>query len=124
MELKPSHEVYCQGLVSFKTKTEAYSLAFPKAKYASCRQGGWRLSTKSYIRLRLQSLLLQHGLGPDQCLVKLKDLTEAQKIHNYGQGRTAIVPDNYVRLQAVQTAVKLNVLFGDVQRVSENESNV
>lgn len=119
MELKPAHEIYCQALVSSKSKTLAYAEAYPKAKYASCRQGGWRLSTKSYIRLRLQELLDQNGLGLDQCLKKLKDLTEAKKYHNYGQGRTVFVADNFVRLSAVQTALRIHVLLGDVQPVNE-----
>lgn len=125
MELKPSHEVFAQALIVNKGNlSSAYAQAYPKASLPSCRQGGWLLSKNINIQRRLRQLLDQNGLGLENCIKKLNALTEANKVQTYGKGSCGIFPDHYVRLQAVQTALKIHVLLGDVQAVSENESNV
>lgn len=125
MELKPSHEVFAQALIVNKASlASAYAQAYPKASPASCRQGGWLLSKNINIQRRLRELLDQNGLGLDNCIKKLNALTEANKVQTYGKGSCGTFPDHYVRLQAVQTALKIHVLLGEVQAVSENESRV
>jgi len=122
MELKPSHEVFAQALIVNKGNlSSAYAQAYPKASQPSCRQGGWLLSKNINIQRRLRELLDQNGLGLDNCIKKLNDLTEAKKMQNYGQRQIAMLPDNFIRLQAVQTALKIHVLLGDVQNHSDGE---
>lgn len=125
MELKPSHEVFAQALIKHKGNlTTAYQQAYPKASLPSCRQGGWLLSKNLKIQRRLRIVLDQNDLGLDICIKKLKALSEANKVQTYGKGQCGTFPDHYVRLEAIKTALKIHVLLGDVQTVSENESNV
>lgn len=120
MELKPSHEVFAQALIVHKGNlTSAYQQAYPKASLPSCRQGGWLLSKNINIQRRLREVLDQNGLGLENCIKKLNALTEANKVQTYGKGSCGTFPDHYVRLQAIQTALKIHVLLGDVQPVNE-----
>lgn len=123
MELKPSHEIFANELiVSNGNKTLAYSKAYPKASYKSCRSGGWYLSRNVQIQGRLQELLTLNGLSLANCISKLNVLTHAEKFHHYGKNGVAVYqPDNYVRLQAVQTALKIHVMLGNVDYVKEDE---
>ena len=123
MELKPSHEIFAQELIVSKGNlTASYSKAYPKASYKSCRQGGWLLSKNVNIQRRLRELLSQNGLSLPDCIKKLNALTEAEKFLHYKQGSPVYQADNYIRLQSVQTALKLHVMLGDVQTISEDES--
>ena len=112
--LSPKHALFAQALIETKGNlTTAYSKVYPKASYPSCRQGGWLLSKNVNIRHRLKMLLTQNGLGLNQCIKKLNSLTEADKPLHYWQGKITWQPDNYVRLQAVQTALKIHFLIGN-----------
>ena len=86
----------------------------------SCRQGGWLLSKNVNIQRRLRELLDQNGLGLADCIKKLKALTEAEKLYRVRQDLSARQPDNVIRLQAVQTALKIHVLLGDVDKREQN----
>jgi predicted Rdx family selenoprotein len=117
MELKPSHEMFAQELVVNKGNlTSAYTKAYPKASYQSCRQGGWLLSKNVNIQKRLRELLEQHGLGLESCIKKLTELTEAKKVQTYGRAQVGTFPDNFIRLQAVQTALKIHMILGNVEQ--------
>ena len=75
------------------------------------------MSKNVNIQRRLKELLDLNGLGLAECIRKLKALTEAEKIHHYRGGVPVMQPDNYVRLQSVQTALKIHILIG----ISENK---
>lgn len=124
MELKPSHEIFAQELIVSKGNlTSAYSKAYPKATYQSCRQGGWLLSKNVNIQRRLKELLDQNGLGLQECIKKLETLTRAERFHHYRDGAPVYQPDNYIRLQSVQTALKIHIMLGNVQTISEDVGN-
>jgi hypothetical protein len=123
MELKSSHEIFAQELVVNKGNlTSAYAKAYPAASYKSCRQGGWLLSKNVLIQRRLRELLSKNGLSLPECIKKLNALTEAEKFLHYKNGAPVLIPDNFIRLQSIQTALKLHVMLGDVQTISEDES--
>lgn len=119
----PKHEMFAQALIMAKGNlTSAYSQAYPKASYKSCRQGGWLLSKNVSIQRRLQELMDQNGLCLSECIKKLRDLTEAKRFHHYKLGTPVYVPDNYVRLQSIQTALKIHVMLGSVQTMGNEGS--
>ena len=116
MELKPKQELFAKALIEAKGNlTVAYTQVYPKASYPSCRQGGWLLSKNVNIQRRLKELLEQNGLGLDDCIKKLKSLTEAEKFYRIRQDLSVRQPDNVIRLQAIQTALKIHVLLGSVE---------
>ena len=120
----PKHELFAQALVASKGNlTSAYAQAYPKASYRSCRQGGWLLSKNVNIQRRLRELLEQNGLGLEACIRKLNTLTQAERFHHYKNGAPVYQPDNYVRLQSVQTALKIHILVGSDEQVGQREEN-
>ena len=121
MELKPAQEVFAKAIVNGSSLTTAYAQSHPNTSYRSCKQGGWLWSKKVQIKIRIQDLLNQHGLSLPECIKKLNELTEAKKFLHYKQGSPIYQPDNYIRLQAVQTALKIHVMLGNVQSISEDE---
>ena len=110
----PKHEFFAQALIISKGNlTSAYSQTYPKASYQSCRQGGWLLSKNVNIQRRLQEHLEKHGLSLESCIKKLNELTEARKLHCYGEKQSVMLPDSFIRLQAIQTALKIHVMLGN-----------
>jgi len=123
MELKPSQEIYAKAVIeNGGNLTAAYSQAHPSTSYRSCRQGGWLWSKNVNIQRFLKELLSQNGLSLPECIKKLNALTEAEKFLHYKHGTPIMLADNFTRLQAVQTALKLHVMLGNVQTISEVES--
>ena len=122
MELNPKHELFTQALIEAKGNlTAAYAQVYPKASYPSCRQGGWLLSKNVNIQRRLRELLDQNGLGLAECIKKLKALTKAEKFYRIRQDLSIRQPDNVIRLQAIQTALKIHVLLGNVESADTSQ---
>lgn len=122
MELKPSHEVFAKAVISGKSLTASYAQAYPNATYKSCRQLGSLLSRSANMRKLIRMLLDENGLGLEACIRKLNALTEAERFHHYKSGIPVYVPDNYVRLQSIQTALKIHAMLGNVQTIGEEGS--
>ena len=122
MELKPSHEMFCRAVVANGGRlNQAYKFVYKRANANSARHGGSYLFRKVEIRNRICELLSQNGLGFQECIRKLNALTEAAKPLHYWQGKITWQPDNYVRLQAIQTALKMHFLIGDTN--SDGQAN-
>ena len=119
----PRHELFTQALIkNGGHQTNAYLDVYPNSKYASARHSASLLLTNVYIKQRLNELLEQNGLGIADCILKLKALTEAEKFLHFKNGAPVMLPDNFIRLQAVQMALKIHVMLGNAQDFSENKS--
>ena len=115
--LNTKHEIFAQALVTKKCNlTSAYSLAYPKATYKSCRQLGSLLSRNVNIKRRLQELLQENGLGLTDCIKKLNKLSEATRIVRIRDVQY-VQPVYGVQLEALRMAFRLHILIGDQKEI-------
>lgn len=108
MEIKPSHEMFCQEVVKQGgNQTNAYLKVYPKAKYPSARHSASLLLTNVYIKQRIYEILEQNGLGLPVVAKKLNELMNVKDSRLNEKGERILVDRIGAQIKTLDLILRL-----------------